>query len=195
MGRLRWLPHRLAYGRGRHLMSELRKLWVRLLHPNARIEFGPGTYLGPGFSLDMPHRGSFVTGPRVQFRQGFRAEVHGDGSIVFGADSVCTYNVLMQCTTSIDVGERCMFGQSTIVVDGQHNFRDLDRPMLEQGYEFTPITIEDDVTITTKTTIMASVGRRAVVAANAVVTKPVPPYTVVGGVPAKALDYFGPDPA
>lgn len=190
---LRWLPHKVVYGRGLLWMSELRKLKVRLLHPGARIEFGPHTYLGPGFSLFIPRRGSFITGTAVEFRRGFRAEIEGDGVITIGSHSVCTYSVLMQCTTAITVGERCMFGQSTIVVDGQHRFRDLDKPMLEQGYDYAPITIGDDATITSKTTIMADVGRRAFVAANAVVTKPVAPYTIVGGVPAKVLDYFGPD--
>lgn len=190
---LRWLPFRITYGHPRIWLSELRKLRVKLIHPGATIEFGRGTYLGPGFSLMILHNGTFRTGPGVEFRRGFRAEIVGDGRITFGAGSVCTYNVLMQCSTSIDVGERCMFGQSTIVVDGQHRFRDLDVPMLEQGYDFRPVTIGDDVTITTKTTIMASLGERAFVAANAVVTKDVPPYTVVGGVPAKVLDYYGPD--
>ena len=191
----RWAPYRMVYGRPRIWLSELRKARIRLLHPGARIEFGADTYLGPGFSLVVRGPGTFVTGPGVEFRRGFRAEIEGDGRIVFGAGSVCTYDVLMQCSTSIEIGERCMFGQSTIVVDGQHRFRDLDTPMLDQGYDFAPITIGDDVTITSKTTIMASVGERAVVAANAVVTKPVAPFTVVGGVPAKAIDYFGPDPA
>jgi acetyltransferase-like isoleucine patch superfamily enzyme len=191
-GRLRWLPNRVAYGRPRILLSELRKLRVRLLHPAATIVFGPDTYLGPGFSLQILGAGTFVTGERVEFRRGFRAEIVGDGRISFGADSVCTYDVLMQCSTSIEVGERCMFGQSTIVVDGQHRFRALDRPMLEQGYDFLPISIGDDATITSKTTIMAPIGERSFVAANAVVTKEVPPFCVVGGVPARVLDYFGP---
>jgi virginiamycin A acetyltransferase len=85
-----------------------------------------------------------------------------------------------------------MFGQSTIVIDGNHRFRDLDRPMLEQGYDFRPIRIEDDATITTKCSIIASVGRRAFVGANAVVTKDIPPYVVAGGIPARPLEYFGP---
>jgi len=190
--RLRRLPNRLAYGRTLILMSELRKLRVRLIHPDATIRFGSGTYLGPGFSLQIFGNGTFVTGERVEFRRGYRAEIVGPGRITFGTGSICTYDVLMQCSTSIEVGERCMFGQATIVVDGQHRFRDLDRPMLDQGYDFTPITVGDDATITSKTTIMASVGQRAFVAANAVVTKPVAPFTVVGGVPAKVLDHFGP---
>jgi len=182
----------LSYGRGRLLMSALRKRWIVFSHPRADIRFGPDVYLGPGFSLEIPEAGTFVAGAGCEFRRGFRAEVAGDGRITFGARCVCTYSVLMQCSTSIDVGDRCMFGQSTIVVDGQHRFRDLDRPMLEQGYDFTPIVIEDDATITTKCSIMAGVGRRAFVGANAVVTRPIPPYTVAVGAPARPVDYFGP---
>ncbi len=64
--------------------------------------------------------------------------------------------------------------------------------MLEQGYDFNPLRIEDDAVITTKCTIMANVGKRAFIGANAVVTKPVPPYTVAVGAPARPIDYFGP---
>jgi acetyltransferase-like isoleucine patch superfamily enzyme len=174
-------------------MSALRKRWVRFRNPHATIDFGEGTYVGPGFRLWMPYGGTFRTGKGVEFRRNFLAELGGPSSTIsFGAGSVCTYSVLMQCTTSITVGERCMFGQSTIVVDGNHRFRDLDKPMTEQGYDYSPITIADDATITTKCTIIADVGRRAFVGANTVVTKPVPDFCVSGGVPARVIDYFGP---
>lgn len=186
------LPRRIGYERGPALMSDLRRLWVLLRHRHADVRFLGPVYLGPGFSLHIPHGGSFVVGPGVEFRRGFRAEVHGNGRITIGEGTVFTYYVLMQCSTSIDVGERCMFGQSTIVVDGQHRFRDLERPMLEQGYDFTPIHIHDDATITTKCSIMADVGRRTFVGANAVVTRPAPAYCVMVGAPARPIDYFGP---
>jgi acetyltransferase-like isoleucine patch superfamily enzyme len=183
---------RVGYGRGPIWMSTLRKRWVLLRHPRATIRFGPHVHLGPGFSLHIPAGGTFIAGRGTEFRRGFRAEIEGDGRIVIGAGSVCTYYFLMQCSTSIEVGDRCMFGQSAIVVDGQHRFRDLDTPMLNQGYDFSPIRIGDDVTVTSKATIMSDLGDRAVVAANAVVTKPVAPYTIVGGVPARVLDHYGP---
>ena len=189
---LRELPYELGYRRGPRLMSALRKRWVRLRHPKANIQFGKGVYVGPGFSLHIPSRGSFIVGDNVEFRRGFRAEIEGDGRISIGHDSHCTYYVLMQCTTSIDIGARCQFGQSTIVLDGQHRFRDLTKPMLDQGYDFTPLVLEDDVTVTTKCTIMANIGRRAFIGANAVVTKPIPPYTVAVGAPARPIEYFGP---
>jgi acetyltransferase-like isoleucine patch superfamily enzyme len=190
--RLRRLPYDIGYLHGPRWMSALRQRWVILRHPNADIRFGDDVYVGPGFSLHIPDRGSFIVGDGVEFRRGFRAEIEGTGRISIGANTHCTYYVLMQCTTSIDIGERAQFGQSTIVVDGQHRFRGLDKPMLDQGYDFTPIVIEDDATITTKCTIMAGVGKRAFVGANAVVTRPVPAYTVAVGSPAKPIEYFGP---
>lgn len=62
-------------------MSDLRKLWVILRNPHATIRFEGPVYLGPGFSLHMPDGGSFVVGPGVEFRRGFRAEITGNGRI------------------------------------------------------------------------------------------------------------------
>jgi acetyltransferase-like isoleucine patch superfamily enzyme len=189
---LRWLPTRIGYDHSPRIASWLRKRWVLLRHPQAVIRFGAGTYLGPGFSLFIPGEGSFIVGDGVEFRRDFRAEISGNGRVTIGSGTVCTYSVLIQCTTTIDIGERCMFGQTTILLDGQHRFRDLDRPMLEQGYDFHPLRIEDDAVLTTKCTVMADVGKRAFVGANAVVTRPIPPYTVAVGAPARPIDYFGP---
>jgi acetyltransferase-like isoleucine patch superfamily enzyme len=193
ISKLRRLPRWIGYVRGPRTMSWLRKRWVLMRHPHANVVFHDPVYLGPGFSLHIPDSGTFIAGPRVEFRRGFRAEVVGDGRIEIGADSAFTYGVVMQCSTSIVIGERCMFGQATLIVDGNHRFRDLDTPMLQQGYDFQPIVIEDDVTVTTKCTIMAPIGTRAFIGANTVVTKPVPAYTVAAGAPARVVDYFGPE--
>jgi acetyltransferase-like isoleucine patch superfamily enzyme len=57
--------------------------------------------------------------------------------------------------------------------------------------EYKPIDIGNDVWIGTRSIIMdgVSIGHGAVVAANSVVTKDIPPYAVVGGVPAKIIKY------
>ena len=60
-----------------------------------------------------------------------------------------------------------------------------DRPLTSAG----PVVIEDDVWIGEKVSIMPNVriGKGAIIAANAVVTHNVPPYSVVGGCPAKII--------
>ena len=190
--RLRWIPQLIGYRYAPRMASWARKRWVLARHPHATIVFGRGVYLGPRFSIFIPHGGSLIVGDRVVFRRDFHAEVSGDGRVTIGSDVTFTYSVVIQCSTTIDIGDRCQFGQSTILLDGQHRFRDLSRPMLEQGYDFHPLRIEDDAVITTKCTIMADVGKRAFVGANSVVTRPVPPYTVAVGAPARVIDYFGP---
>jgi acetyltransferase-like isoleucine patch superfamily enzyme len=186
------LIRRAGYEIGPRIASELRKRWAVLRNPQADIRFGRHTYLGPGFSLHIPGPGTFVTEPGVEFRRDFRAEVDGTGRVTIGAASSFTYSVVLQCTTSIEIGRRCVFAQATTIVDGNHRFRDLDRPMSAQGYDFRPLRIGDDVFVTAKSTVIADLGDRAVVAANSVVTRPVPPYCVAGGLPARVIEYFGP---
>ena len=191
---MKQLLRKLSYAWGPRVASWARKQWLIWRHPHVDIRFEGPVYLGPGFSLFCPEGGTFHVGPWVEFRRGFRCELHG-GEVRIGGGTVFTYYVLVQCSGTIDIGERCMFGQSTIVVDGNHRFKDLSKPMLAQGYDLRPIRIGDDATITTKCTIIADVGERAFVGANSVVTKDVPPYTVVAGVPAKVIEEFGPSPA
>lgn len=189
---VRWLPQRAGYVYAWRVGSWLRKQWVLVRHPHADIRFGRGVYLGPGFSVFIPGPGRFIVGDRVEFRRDFRVEISGGGSVTIADDVTFTYSALIQCSTTIDIGERCQFGQTTILLDGQHRFRDISRPMLEQGYDFNPLRIEDDAVVTTKCTIMANIGRRAFIGANSVVSKPIPAYTVAVGAPARPIDYFGP---
>lgn len=179
-------------GPGPRLMSALRRRWVVWRNPQAHIEFRGPVYLGPRFSLDIPHGGTFIVGPGVEFRRGFRAEIARGGRLVIGAGCHLTYDVVIACSTSIEIGERVSLAQATYVVDGNHRFRDWTRPFIEQGYDFRPVRIEDDVLVLTKCTIMNSIGTHSVVAAHAVVNRPIPPYCVAGGVPARLIEYFGP---
>lgn len=198
LGRLRRLRHeltrnRIFYFHGPRLMSRVRRWWVLFRNPRADIRFQGEAYLGPGFSIHAPYGGTFIVGPRVEFRRRFRAELGPNATIVIGADCYLTYDVIITCDTSIEIGERCGLGQCTYVADGSHRYRDLTKQFREQGYDYRPIKIEDDVQIHSKCTIVNSIGKRALIGANAVVTKPIPPYCVAGGVPARVIDYFGPE--
>ena len=188
----RELVRRLVYDWGPRLTSSVRRRWVILKNPHAEIRFGKYCRLDPGFSLHMPDGGRFVAGTAVHFRRGFRAEISGAGSVTIGDVCVFSYYSLIQCSTSIQIGDHAMFGQSSMVVDGNHKLKDVSAPIFGQGFEFRPIKIGNDVTTLTKVTVVNDIGHKSVVAANSVVNKPVPPYCMVGGVPARVIDYFGP---
>jgi acetyltransferase-like isoleucine patch superfamily enzyme len=180
-------------GPGPFAMSWLRKRWVMFRNPDAHIEFQGPVYLGPRFSLDMPRGGTFIVGPGVEFRRGFRAELVGpDSRIAIGGGSAFTYDVVIQCGGTIEIGAHCIFAHAATVVDGSHRFRDLNRPMLGQGYDLRHVEIADHVAVMAKATVIASLGERSFVAAGAVVTRPVPPFCLAAGVPARVIDYFGP---
>lgn len=173
-------------------MSWLRKQWVLLRHPHANIVFEGPVYLGPGFSLHIPDGGTFIVGPGVEFRRNFRAEIAGNGRLVIGAGCYLTYDAVIACSTSIEIGKRCGLGQSLYMTDGNHRYRDLDKPFLQQGYNFRALKIEDDVQIFSKCTVTNSIATRSIIGANSIVTKPIPPYCVAAGVPARVIEYFGP---
>jgi acetyltransferase-like isoleucine patch superfamily enzyme len=161
-------------------------------HRHCRVEFQGPVRIGPGFRLDIPDAGELIVGPAVDFRRGFVCEISGDGRVTIGAGSVFTAGALIQCSTSIDIGERAAFGQSVMIADGSHKFRDWTRHLLDQGYNFRPIRIGDNAIVHSKCTIVSDLGRGAIIAANSLVNKPVPAYCLAGGVPARVLEYFGP---
>lgn len=167
--------------------SDLRRVAVTATHGHATVEFRGPVRLGPGFVLDMPGAGTFVVGVGVDFRRGFVCEISGNGRVVIGDGSIFTRDVLVQCTTSIEIGRRCVFSQDVLLADGNHRYDDVDRHPMDQGYDFRPLVIGDGALVLAKCTVLAPVGERAVVAAGSVVTRPVPAFTLVGGAPAKVV--------
>lgn len=88
------------------------------------------------------------------------------------------------------IGSDVMMGPDCVIYTRNHRFDRLDIPMREQGYgPVEPVEIGDDCWIGGRVTILPGVhvGNGAVIAAGAVVTKDVPPYAVVGGVPARII--------
>jgi acetyltransferase-like isoleucine patch superfamily enzyme len=188
--KLRKAPWHLRYRTGAKLASELRKLSIRLTHQHCRVEFQGPVYLGPGFHLIIPDRGEFIVGPGVDFRRGFVCEISGNGRVTIGAGATFTSHALIQCTTSITIGKRATFGQSLMIADGSHRFGDPATHVLDQGYDFNPITIGDNAVVLSKVTIVADIGEGAFVGANSLVNKPVPPHCFAGGVPARVIRSF-----
>lgn len=88
------------------------------------------------------------------------------------------------------IGDHVLIGQQTVLLAGarQHNITRLDVPIKQQGNPSKePLVIGNGVWIGANATILAAVGHDAIVGAGAVVTRPVPPYAVVAGNPARIL--------
>jgi acetyltransferase-like isoleucine patch superfamily enzyme len=174
-------------------MSALRKRWQIFRNPKATIRFGANVFAGPGFKVQAPWGGTLIVGNNVEFRRNTLFELWGpETRVTVGDGSYFTYDVIVACATSIEIGERVGLAQNTFVVDGSHRFRDATKPFLDQGYNYRSIKIGNDAQVHSKVTIINNIGERAIIGANAVVTKPIPPFAVAGGVPAKVLEHYGP---
>ncbi len=99
------------------------------------------------------------------------------------------------CSTesSIDIGSKVMFGPGVTIMGGDHNTGEVGRYMYDvkekRRKDDLPVVIESDCWIAANVTILkgVSIGRGSIVAAGAVVTKSMPPYSVIGGVPARVI--------
>lgn len=89
----------------------------------------------------------------------------------------------------VDIGNHVNLAQGITVTALNHNFSDTNKRIDEQGVSTNPVTIEDDVWIGANAVILpgVTIGEHCVVAAGAVVTKDVPPHSLVAGVPAKVI--------
>lgn len=88
------------------------------------------------------------------------------------------------------IGKDVMMGPNCYIHARNHKFDRSDIPMRLQGYsESKPCIIDDDVWIGRDVTIMVGrhISEGTIIAANSVVTKDFPPYSVIGGNPAKLI--------
>lgn len=149
--------------------------------------------LGPGFGLWMPADATLKIGSGCEFRRDFFCEIAPGGRVELAEDVIFTSAALIQISTSLTIGRRAVFGQSVMIADGNHRFRDHTRHVLDQGFDFRPITIGENAVVTSKCTILNSIGEGAIIGANSVVTKPIPAFCLAYGAPARVVEYFGPD--
>ena len=102
---------------------------------------------------------------------------------------------MLSTRAKVIIGDYVMFGPNVSVITGNHRIDVIGKRMYEIKDSDKRATDDQDVIfagdnwIGANSTILkgVTIGEGAVVAAGALVNKDVPPYTVVGGVPAKVL--------
>lgn len=97
--------------------------------------------------------------------------------------------VIIKSNTTIAEGLTIHTGNHARVIGRfVSDITDMDKP---KGYD-SDVIIENDVWIGSNVTLLmgVTVGRGATIAAGAVVNKDIPPYCIVGGVPAKVIKYY-----
>jgi acetyltransferase-like isoleucine patch superfamily enzyme len=165
---------------------------VRIRFAN-HIKLGHGVYIDEGVYLHACPQGIEI-GERTIVMHGAVLHVYNfrdmpQSRIKIGQDSLIGEYSVIRGQGGVQIGDRVYTSPFTQIIAVNHVFDDPNRPFVEQGITAEGIIIEDDVWLGAGAVITdgVRVGKGAVVAAGAVVTKDVPPHTVVGGVPAKPI--------
>lgn len=158
-------------------------------------EFGSQSLLAPGVTLLSPQHISIgnntsimrhcvlETCPNAQLQPNLTI---GD-NVSIGEYSHIT------CAQKIEIGDGLLTGRFVLITDNGHGNSSVEEadipPILRPVYSNGPIKIGKNVWIGDKVTILPniSIGDGAIIAANAVVTKDIPAYTIAAGCPAKIV--------
>ena len=157
------------------------------------------------FAIHLPANGSRPFGPisgkiRVELCRRFVAHMGKDCVIDHGSKFCSGQHLFMddgaglgincQLPEYTHIGKYVMMGPNCTVLAENHKFDRLDIPMGWQGHtESKPFVIENDCWIGQNVLIMPgrTISTGTVVGGGSVVTKDFPPYSVIGGNPARIL--------
>jgi maltose O-acetyltransferase len=89
----------------------------------------------------------------------------------------------------IEIGDNVLVGPGALIWSQNHRFSSADVPITSQDYDRVKVTIEEDCWIAGGAIVLPGVrlARGTVVAAGSVVTRSTEPFSIVAGVPARAI--------
>ena len=166
--------------------TETRPRWyIRLLAPLYQHR-GKGSIIHSSVRMDTPPYRLFSLG-RKSVIESFSCINNAVGDVIIGDYTrVGLHNTIIG---PVRIGNNVNLAQGITVTALNHNFDDTTKRIDQQGVTTKAVTINDDVWIGANAVILpgVTIGTHSVVAAGAVVSKDVPPYTIVAGVPAKVI--------
>ncbi len=112
----------------------------------------------------------------------------GDGLII-GDDVGIAANAFISVRAKVEIGSKTIFGPGVKIFSENHIFEDLNTAIYLQGASKVGVKIGEDCWIGANVVVLdgVTIGDKCVVAAGAVVTKDIPPFSIVGGIPAKVI--------
>ncbi len=165
------------------------RLWVKWFLNPLKHKKGKGSLIRRRTRMDVMPFNYFAIGCDSTIED-FSTVNNGVGAVTIGDRT----RIGLSCVLigPVTIGNDIMFAQNIVVSGLNHGYQDITKSISMQPVETKPIIIEDEVWIGANSVITAGVtiGKHSVVAGGSVVTKSVPPYSVVGGNPAKLLRQY-----
>jgi len=159
--------------------------YVRLLAPLYQHR-GRGSKIYRSVRMDTPPYRRFYLGQHSVV-ESFSCINNAVGDVVIGDHTrIGLHNTIIGPVT---IGNHVNLAQGITITALNHNFEAPERRIDEQGVSTQQVIIGDDIWIGAHAAILpgVTIGNHCVIAAGAVVTKNVPPHSLVAGVPAKII--------
>ncbi|WP_138470264.1 DapH/DapD/GlmU-related protein [Poseidonocella sp. HB161398] len=154
------------------------------------LSAGDGTLIDEGVFFDIKSTEARVElGRRNQIMHGVHFETGYEGSVRLGDDCFVGAYTILNGQAGISIGDNALIAGHCHIIAGNHRFDDLSVPMNQQGFDSHGVVIEDDVWLGAGAKVLDNVriGRGSIIAAGAVVTGDVEPFSIMGGVPARLI--------
>ena len=183
-------------------LTKANTTWMRLTYPFAG--FGKGVSIQ--YSCDVPRSVSnrMQIGDSVYIAAGTwltvpERAVGGATVISLGNGCKVGRRCMISAKNRVELEEDVLLGPSVLITDHSHEFSDINAPIHEQGLTAGgTVRIERNCWLGYGAAVICVsgelvIGRNSVVGANAVVTRSVPPFSIVAGNPAKVVRRYDPE--
>jgi acetyltransferase-like isoleucine patch superfamily enzyme len=178
---------------------KVHSLWLASTYPFASI--GHHFSAHPSCDLRRAVSSYMSIGNFVLLERNVRLDVpllptHDDLAIKIGDNCVFGQRTTILAINRVEIGQSSIFAASILITDHNHEFGDVTIPIRDQGgTRGGSVKIEEGCWIGFGAAIVCSqgelvIGRNSVVGANSLVTRSVPPYSVVTGNPARVVKHF-----
>jgi len=172
----------------KHLKFTWRHRWRAFLERRRLGQLGQRVHLDKSVEF-MRFPRNITIGDDVVVKEGARICSCNDKALIqIGDRTTVGYHTFIFASEKITIGKDCLIAPFVYLVDSNHQIGRAQR-INEQPNETAPIVIGQDVWIASNVTILkgVTIGDGAVIAANSVVNRDVPPYEIHGGSPAKKI--------
>ena len=114
------------------------------------------------------------------------------GELLIGNNTCIGENCIFNCFETIIIGDNVVTADNINFITNTHNYKDISKPINEQGGEARPIIVGDGSWIGINSTILDGtvIGKNCVVGAHSLVKGSFPDYCVIAGAPAKIIKRY-----
>lgn len=189
----------------RFFVDGFRKIWGLLydvfIMPFIRGQYG---FLGKNSYIRKPlmiiGKKNIFIGEHVFVRNGARIETVSQWydmqsftpKVIIGDNVSIEQRLHLTCAESVEIEDNVVISYDVLITDINHSYENIDQHCFRQPLEVKPVKIKEYSLIGAGARILpgVTIGKNVIVGTNSVVTKSVPDYSIVAGIPAKIIKQY-----